>query len=296
MSTICETLREKKCLVADGGWGTLLIAAGMQPGECPELWNVTHPDAVREIAAGYIEAGSDIISTNSFGGTRCKLEAYGLGARAAELNEAAARISRDAAGPDRHVLASIGPSGKFLITGEISEDELYDAFKEQAVALARGGADACIIETFSAIDEACVAIRAAKENTALEIVCSFTYASTAGGTPRTMMGTTPAEMAEACLAAGADGLGANCSFGSEEMVLVVRALREAAPEVPILVNPNAGQPQQSEDGIVYPETPTFMAGVVPQLIAAGAAIVGGCCGTTPAHIRAMREAVNRALR
>ncbi len=295
MVSITETLREKKVLVADGGWGTLLIAAGMQAGECPELWNVDHPDVVRRIAEDYINAGSDIISTNSFGGTRCKLDAFGLGDRAAELNEAAARLSREAAGPDMHVLASIGPSGKFLITGEISEDALYEAFKEQAQALERGGADACIVETFSAIDEACTAIRAVKENTALEIICSFTYASTAGGTPRTMMGVTPAEMAAACLEAGADGLGANCSFGSEDMVAVVRALREAAPEAPILVNPNAGQPVQSENGIVYPETPEFMAGFVPRLIEAGANIVGGCCGTTPEHICAIRAEVNKHL-
>ncbi len=296
MKTICEELRERKALVADGGWGTLLMAAGMQAGECPELWNVSHPEVVRGIGEQYIAAGSDLISTNSFGGTRCKLGQYGLGGRVGELNEAAAALSRQAAGPDRHVIASIGPTGKFLITGEIAEDELFEAFKEQAQALERGGADACIIETFSAIDEAVVAVRAVKESTGLEIICSFTYASVVEGTPRTMMGASPADMAQAVLAAGADILGANCSFGSEDMLEVVKALRAANHGVPILVNPNAGQPVQTEGGVEYPETPEYMAGFARQFLSAGAGIVGGCCGTNPQHIRAIRSAVDGCLR
>jgi len=295
MKTICQEVGEKKVLVADGGWGTFLIAEGMQPGDCPELWNVERPEVVRGIAEEYFAAGSDLVSTNSFGGSRCKLAQYGLGDRAAELNAAAAALSRRAAGRNGHVIASIGPTGKFLLTGEISEEELYEAFKEQALALERGGADACIIETMSAIDEACVAVRAVKENTGLEILCSFTYASTVGGVPRTMMGVSPAEMAAATLEAGADILGVNCSFGSKEMVPVVEALRTAAPDAPILVNPNAGQPIQTEQGIVYPETPEYMAGFTPVFIAAGANIIGGCCGTNPDHIRAIAGAVRKAL-
>jgi len=295
MNTICQEVRNKKVLVADGGWGTFLIAAGMQPGDCPELWNVERPEVVRGIAEAYLAAGSDLVSTNSFGGSRCKLAQYGLGDRTVELNEAAAALSREAAGPKGHVIASIGPTGKFLMTGEISEEELYETFKEQALALERGGADACIIETMSAVDEACVAVRAVKENTGLEILCSFTYASTVGGVPRTMMGVSPAEMAAATLEAGADILGVNCSFGSKEMVPVVEALRTAAPDTPILVNPNAGQPIQTEQGVAYPETPEYMAGFTPVFISAGANIIGGCCGTNPEHIRAIAAAVRKAL-
>lgn len=295
MKTICQEVREKKVLVADGGWGTFLIAEGMQPGDCPELWNVERPNVVRRIAEEYFAAGSDLVSTNSFGGSRCKLAQYNLGDRAAELNEAAAALSRAAAGPNGHVIASIGPTGKFLMTGEIAEEELYEAFKEQALALERGGADACLIETMSAIDEACVAVRAAKENTGLEILCSFTYASNTCGVPRTMMGVSPAEMAAATLEAGADILGANCSFGSKEMAPVVEALRTVAPDTPILVNPNAGQPIQRDKGIVYPETPEYMAGFAPVFISAGANIIGGCCGTNPDHIRAIAAAVRKAL-
>lgn len=291
MNTIREDLRTKKCLVADGGWGTFLIAEGMQPGDCPELWNVKRPDVVRRIGENYVAAGSDLISTNSFGGTRCKLEQYGLGEQTAELNEAAAALSRQAAGDTVHVIASIGPTGKFLITGEISEEDLYEVFKEQAQALERGGADACIIETFSAIDEAAVAVRAVAENTKLEIICSFTYASVVGGVPRTMMGATAADMAQATLEAGAHILGANCSFGSEDMLAVVQALSAAAPDTPILVNPNAGQPVQTDTGVVYPESPDYMAGFTRRFVEAGANIIGGCCGTNPGHIRAIKEAL-----
>jgi 5-methyltetrahydrofolate--homocysteine methyltransferase len=295
MGAILEDLRTKRALVADGGWGTFLIAEGMQPGECPELWNVNRPDFVRRIAEMYVEAGSDLVSTNSFGGTRVKLDQHGVGDRAVELNEAAAALTRQAVGPNGHVLASIGPTGKFLITGEIEEETMYDAFKEQAMALERGGADACIVETMAALDEACVAIRAVKENTKLEIVCSFTYSANVGGVHRTMMGVSTAEMAAGVLEAGAQVIGVNCGFGSGEMVAIVRELRAAAPDAPILVNANAGQPVQTDNGIVYPETPEFMAANVPALLEAGASIIGGCCGTNPDHIRAIREAIRRAL-
>jgi len=295
MNTIAQDLRDKHVLVADGGWGTFLIAEGLGPGDCPELWNTEHAEVVRTIAQNYVEAGADVITTNSFGGSRCKLEQYGLGDRAAELNEAAAALSREAAGDRVHVIASIGPTGKFLITGEVTEEALYEAFKEQAMALERGGADACVVETMSALDEAVIAVRAAKENTKLEIISSFTYASQAGGAYRTMMGVTPAQMAAACLDAGATILGSNCGLGSAEMVGVIRALHEAAPGVPLLVNPNAGQPVHTDAGDTYPETPEIMAGFTPTFIEAGATIIGGCCGTHPGHIRAIAAAVKDAL-
>jgi len=294
MKRMSEEIQSGKILVADGGWGTFLIAAGMQPGECPELWNAERPEVVRDIARGYVEAGAHVISTNSFGGTRIKLDQYGLGDRAAELNEAAARISREAAGESVHVMASIGPTGKFLMMGEVSEDDMYKAFAEQARAVEAGGADACIVETMSALDEACCAIRAVKESTGLEIVCSFTYSGCANGVYRTMMGVSPEDMAQASLEAGADILGVNCGFGSEDMLGIVRALRAAAPKTPILVNPNAGQPIPTPQGVEYPETPEFMAEFTAKFIEAGANIIGGCCGTNPNHIRAIAAAVKKA--
>jgi len=291
MQSIREKLVERGVLVSDGAWGTMLMAQGLKAGECPELWNVEHPDAVRAIAAAYIAAGADIVTTNSFGGSRIKLAAYGLEDRMAELNRAAARLSREAAGDAVNVAASIGPTGKLLMMNDITEEELASAFREQAIALEEGGADACCVETFSAIDEAVLAVRAIKESTALEVICSFTYQSGVGGTFRTMMGVSPAEMAAAVLEAGADILGTNCSQGSEAMIEVVKALREAAPGVPILVHPNAGMPILTDQGETYPESPAFMAGCVPAFREAGASIIGGCCGTSPEHIRAIRAAL-----
>ncbi len=297
MKSIVGAVRERKLLVSDGGWGTFLVAAGLGAGECPELWNVEHPDVVRNIASSYAEAGADIVMTNSFGGTRITLEPYGLASRAGELNEAAARLSREAVGEGALVLASVGPTGKILMMGDVSEDQLFEAFAEQAVALERGGADACSVETMTALDEAGIAARAVKENTGLELVCSFTFSMKTDTGYRTMMGVSVADMAQAMLAEGADVLGVNCSLGPAEMVEVVRDLRAAAPDVPILVHPNAGMPQRKDDGSVcYPETPEGMASRVAELVEGGASIVGGCCGTGPEHIRAIADAIDRLRR
>lgn len=288
MKTICEHVREKNLLVADGGWGTMLMAAGLQTGECPEKWNLERPEVVREVGRAYAGAGAELLTTNSFGGSRLKLAQYGLEERAAEINETAAALSREAAGDAAHVMASIGPTGKFLMMGDVTEEELYEAFREQAQALERGGADAALVETMSDIAEAACAVRAVKDHTGLEIICTFTYSSESDGVHRTMMGVSPAEMARAILDAGATVIGANCSFGPKEMVPVVGELRAAAPDVPILVNPNAGQPVNTEEGVVYPETPEGFAAYTEPFFNAGANIVGGCCGTTPEHIKAVR--------
>jgi 5-methyltetrahydrofolate--homocysteine methyltransferase len=267
----------------------MLFAAGLGVGECPETWNLSHPDVVRGIAARYVEAGAQVVSTNSFGASRLMLGRHGHAQDTVALNEAAASLSREAVG-DGHVCASMGPSGKFLMMGDTTEDELYTTFKEQAMALERGGADACCIETMADLDEARIAVRAAKENTDLEIVCSFTF-NAAGGAYHTMMGVTPEQMVEVLLEAGADILGCNCTLGPAEMLGLVGALHAAAPGTPILVHPNAGQPLHGEEGITYPETPESFARYVPDLVAAGAKIIGGCCGTTPEHIRAIAAAL-----
>ncbi len=296
MGIILDALKEKRVLVSDGGWGSFLVAKGLQPGESPEAWNLQKPDAVRDIARMYADAGADIVLTNSFGGTRYKLEHYGLADQATAINTAAARLSREGAGPDVFVLASMGPTGKILMMGEVSEAELYDAFKEQALALAAGGADAITIETMTALDEAAIALRAVKENTTLPAAVCFTYDMKTADGYRTMMGVSPEQMAQAMLDAGADILGANCSLGSDEMVAVIATLRAAAPETPLLTHPNAGRPVQQDDGsVVYPETPACMAGNVGALIDAGASIIGGCCGTGPEHIQAIRAAVDKAV-
>ncbi|MDZ7371157.1 MAG: homocysteine S-methyltransferase family protein [candidate division KSB1 bacterium] len=290
---ILAALNAKRVLVSDGAWGTFLQSKGLQPGECPELWNETHREAVLDIARSYIKAGADVIETNSFGGNAVKLAHYGFSDRASELSEKAAEISRQAAGMEHGVLGSIGPSGKILLMGDVTEEELYEAFRVQAQALERGGADAVICETFAAIDEATIAVKAAKENTRLPVICTFTFNKISQNEYRTMMGVSPAEAAAAALEAGADMIGTNCGNGMAQMVDIVRQMRAAAPQVPIVVHANAGAPILIDDQTVFPETPSMMADLVPALIEAGADIIGGCCGTTPEHIRAIAAAVRR---
>ena len=291
MSSLLTALKNKKILVSDGAWGTFLHQRGLQPGECPELWNITHRDDVFAIAKSYIDAGADIILTNSFGGSPSKLEHYGLQDRTAELNEAAAAISREAAGADHLVLGSIGPTGIMLMMGEISEETLYNGFCIQAAALKKGGVDAICVETMSALDEACLAIRAARASTGLEVACTFTFEKTMSGEFRTMMGVSPAEMVQAVKEAGASVIGTNCGNGFDQMIDIVREIRSIDPITPILVHANAGKPVFQDGATVFPETPDMMAAKAQELINSGANIIGGCCGTTPAHIQKLVHAM-----
>jgi len=289
---IVEVVSKGKVLISDGAWGTFLQKKGLQPGECPELWCLERPDDVKDIAKSYIDAGSDMIEANSFGGTRFKLEHYELADRTSEINEAAARLSREAAGPDNWVIASIGPTGKILLMGDVTEEELYDAFKEQAIALEKGGADAVCIETMSAIDEAVIAVKAAKENTSLEVICTFTFEKTVNDDYRSMMGVSPTDMAKAIVEAGADIIGTNCGNGFERMIDIVKEIRAAAPGKPILVHANAGAPVNVNGVDTFPDTPEDMKSRIKEMVDAGANVIGGCCGTTPAHIAAMKEGIS----
>jgi len=293
MKSLLSALRLGRPLISDGAWGTFLYQRGLQAGECPELWNVTHRSDVVAIAESYITAGADLILTNSFGGSPHKLAAYGLADRAAELNEAAGAISRAAAGDDHFVLGSMGPTGVMLMMGEVPEETLAEGFAIQASALKKGGVDGLCLETFSALDEACLAIRAAKAATGLEIACTFTFEKTAAGEFRTMMGVSPEEMTEAVKEAGADIIGTNCGNGFEQMIEIVRAIRKVDTTTPVLVHANAGKPLFVDGETVFPESPSDMAARVGELLAAGANIVGGCCGTGPAHIRALAEAIRK---
>lgn len=291
MRSLLEQLSRGAVLISDGAMGTLMQAHGLKPGECPEAWNVAHPQFIRSVAQAYLAAGSDIVETNSFGGTRLKLAKYGLGEHVTEYNRAAAALAKAAMGERGYVAASVGPTGEIAEEegGDSSEQALYAAFQEQVVALADGGADALCIESMFSLIEARQAIRAAKEQTDLPVICTFAFTQGAQGF-RTMMGVEPARAAAESLAAGADIIGANCGHSMAGMVEITQQLRASAPDALLMIQPNAGLPVL-EDGVTrFRERPEEMAVRVKDLLAAGANIVGGCCGTTPAHIAAIARA------
>lgn len=288
---LTEVITSGKVLVGDGAWGTFIYQKGLQVGECPEKWNLDRPDDIKDIAQKYVDAGSHMVETNSFGGSRFKLASYGLEDKAYEINKAAARLSAEAEG-EHWVLGSIGPTGKMLIMGDVTDDDLYDAFKEQAKALYDGGADLICVETMTANDEAALAVKAAKENTDAEVICTFTFDKTVQEDYKTMMGISPKEAVQAALDAGADIIGTNCGNGTERMVEIVQEIRKDFPNVPVLVQANAGMPVNVDGVDVFPETPEQMSGFVTKLIEAGANIIGGCCGTNPEHIKAIRLVID----
>lgn len=296
MKSLLERIAQGEVLISDGAMGTFLHAKGLGAGECPESWCVSHPDVVKGIAEAYIAAGADIVETNSFGGSAFKLKMYGLGDRVGEFNRAAAALAKEAMGGRGYVAASVGPTGHIVEEegGDVTAAQLYEAFKEQVMALAQGGADAICVETMSSLREAVEAVRAAKENTTLPVICTFTFEPGVKGF-RTMMGLRPDRAAREAAAAGADVVGANCGNGIVNMIEIARGMRAAMPGAPILVHANAGAPVVEDGKAVFKETPEFMAERIGELIAAGVNIVGGCCGTTPEHIAAMGRAA-RAVR
>jgi 5-methyltetrahydrofolate--homocysteine methyltransferase len=216
-----------------------------------------------------------------------------LGDITVELNQAAAAISREAAGGSKHVAGSVGPTGKMLLMGDVTESELYENFKEQAVALEKGGADIIIVETMSAADEASIAVRAARENTKCTVIITMTFSKDMKGEYFTMMGVSPAEMVISMKEAGAHIVGSNCGNGIEDMIGVVNAIRSTDSNIPIMIQANAGAPELVDGVTTYRESPLLMASFVPSLIKAGANIIGGCCGTTPDHIREIAKAIGK---
>jgi len=289
VKTMAQLLAEETVVIADGAWGTQLTERGLQPGEAPESWVLDHPDAVRDVAAAYVAAGAQIVLTDTFGGSRFKLAKVGLDDQVEEINRVATELSKDAAGDRALVVASIGPTGEFMRPlGLVTEDEMVDVFAEQVRAMAAGGADGILLETMTALGEIKAGIRAAKENFDGPVVASMTFDRGVKGYA-TMMGVRPEQAAEELQAAGADVVGSNCGHGIENMIEVI-ALMAPATDLPLWAKPNAGMPTLVDGRTVFDETPAEMAAHFAALVEAGARVIGGCCGTTPDHIRALVEA------
>ena len=294
MSEWEAVLKRAGPVLADGGMGTMLFEAGLQFGDPPEAWNLEHPDRVQAIHRAYLDAGSQIILTNTFGGNRFRLGMHNLQAKVPELNRAAVEIAREAAkeaGGRALVAGDIGPSGGILLpVGEMQFAEAVAGFAEQAAALVAGGADVIWIETMSDLEEVRAAIEGVRQaSPRLPIIASMTF-DTRG---HTMMGVTPEEAVRALSGWGAAAVGGNCGNGPDEILAVVQKMRAAAPGVVLVAKANAGLPELQNGRAVYRAGPKVMADYALAVSAAGAHIVGACCGSTPDHVRAMAEALGK---
>jgi 5-methyltetrahydrofolate--homocysteine methyltransferase len=273
-------------LLADGAWGTELQKHSHLPGACTDEWNLTHPDLVRQVAEAYVQAGSRVILTNTFRANPISLALYGLEGQCGSINRAAVRISRAAAQRSALVFASIGPSGKMLLTREVTSQKLKAAFSVQAQALAEEGPDAILVETMTDLEEARIAAEAALE-TGLPVIVSFVF-DAGKNRDRTIMGITIEQVAAALAGSGVQGLGANCGREIRESIPVCRRLAAASPLL-VWIKPNAGLPEMVNGQPVYRTTPEEFASVATQLFEEGANFVGGCCGTSPEFIRALAK-------
>ena len=297
---VLERVRAGDVLVFDGGYGTMLFAAGLANGACPELWNDTHAEIVRGIHRAYFEAGSQIVETNTFGGSRLKLDEYRIGDRTRELNEKGARLARAAASGGGWVAGSIGPTSRLPVDYALDEgvtDEAYEAtFREQAEALATGGVDLFAIETMMFPQEAVAAVRACKQAADLPVMATMFFQYEEGNDrDRTMWGESPAEVAKSLLAAGADVVGMNCGRGPDRAIVIIREMR-GATDAPLVAYPNAGLPITTGDTVTYELGPDAMAREYPALLEAGCNIVGACCGSNPEHIRRIAAVVRGRTR
>lgn len=282
-------LLSKGPVITDGAWGTELQKRGLPLGEFPDAWNLKAPDRVGSVARSYAQAGSRVILTNTFGANRLRLADAGLSDQVSAINDAGVRISKAATEGRARVFASIGPSGRMLLTGDVTPTALREAFAEQAKALAGAGADGLVVETMSDLSEARAAVEAAKE-TGLPVVACMVYDS-GRNKDRTMMGTTPEEAAKALAESGADVIGANCGQGVEGFVAIAQRLR-AATGLPLWIKANAGLPEYVDGKAVYLTTAAEFSSYLEPLLDAGADFIGGCCGTRPEYIEALVKSLS----
>jgi len=290
MKTLIAKLEAGEILVSDGAWGTMFQKMGLQAGECVEEWNISQPSQVRAVAAAYVAAGSEIILTNTFGGSSLKLKNYNLQNRTSEINRLGVMLSKEAAGAHVKVAASVGPTGKFLQPfGETTGTEMFDVFSEQISAQIAGGADAIIIETMSDLSEAIIAVKAAKSITTRPVLVTMTFEKGKQGY-RTMMGVSVKEAVMSLTDNGVDMIGTNCGNGIEQICEIIAEIRKYTSKF-VIAHPNAGMPKLIGTQTIFDQSPIEMAAYVPELIKAGANIIGGCCGTTPDHISAIVQQI-----
>ena len=296
MRSLAARLAAGDLLVGDGAMGTLLFERGLPPGEPPETMALEHPEVLEAIARLYVDAGADLVETDTFGGSPLKLALHGLEDRMEQVNTAAVRAARRGAGTGAYVVASCGPSGRVLEPyGDVGEEVVAESFRRQAEVLVAAGVDGIVVETMTDLREAVLAVRAAKSVApALPVVATLTFDPMPQGY-HTVFGNGVADAAAGLAAAGADAVGSNCGLGVAHLVAIARAFR-AASALPLVIQPNAGLPRIVGGRTVYEESPEVLAAGARELVDLGVAIVGGCCGTTPAHIRALRAVADASPR
>ena len=295
MRSILEHLKKGKILVSDGAMGTMLFERGLRSGDCPELLNLSKPEILEEIAQIYFEAGADIIQTNTFGGSPPKLSDYGLEDKCEEINSKAVECVRKVIGDNAYISGSCGPSGRLLKPyGESESELLLTGFERQMDALAKAGVDIICVETMTDLHEATLAVRAAKNiNPDIPVMVSMTFDKIPKGY-YTIMGVNIEDAVKGLEDAGADIIGSNCGNGIDNMIEIAIQIKELSDR-PILIQSNAGIPENRNGEIVYPESPSYFEDKTLELIKAGVSIIGGCCGTTPEHILAIRKVVDSQI-
>jgi 5-methyltetrahydrofolate--homocysteine methyltransferase len=285
---ILQRLASGDVLIADGATGTMLQAAGLPTGTPGEAWVLERPEEIMKLHRVYVEAGSQLILTSTFGGTRARLKAAGLDVQVVEVNRRAAELARQVAGTDVYVAGDIGPTGEMMAPlGPLTYEAAVELFAEQAQALAAGGVDCIYIETMSDLNEAKAAVEGARQGCALPVFCTFSF-DTHG---RTSMGVSPAQAAQAMAELEVPAIGANCGHAPEEVLDFLPQMRKAAPEAHLIAKPNAGLPRMIERQVVYDATPERMAELAHRYVELGASIVGTCCGSSPAHIAAIAATI-----